>query len=80
MPTKPTNLIPDEHPKLTSYKALQSYLYLIGSETITEAELQHLYDNSFVNIEINGYSVSIPFDAVIYNSLLNLIETQIKEF
>jgi hypothetical protein len=71
----PTN----EHPKLTSYRALREYLLLIGSESTTETELQDLY-NSFVNIEFNGYSVSIPFDATIYNSLLTLIETQIKEF
>ena len=83
MPTIPTNppaKIPDEHPKLTSYKALHSYLLLIGSETTTEEELLHLYNSTFVHIDINGYSVSIPFDATIYNSLLNLIETQIKEF
>lgn len=70
----------NEHPKLTSYRALREYLLLIGSESTTETELQDLYDHSLVNIELNGYSVSIPFDAIIYNSLLTLIETQIKEF
>lgn len=71
---------PNEHPQLTSYRALHSYLLLLGSEVITEEELRHHYDNTLVHISIDGYSVSIPFDATIYNSLLSLIETQIKEF
>lgn len=53
------------------------YLYIIGSET-TEEELEELY-NENVEIEFNHHKVSIPFDAVIYNELLNLITNIIKE-
>ena len=69
-----------EHPRLASYRALYSYLLLLGSETTTEEELLAHYNSSFVHIDLDGYSVSIPFDATIYNSLLTLLETQIKEF
>lgn len=54
------------------------YLNIIGSETITEEELEELY-NENVEIEFNHHKVSIPFDAVIYNELLNLITNIIKE-
>ena len=54
------------------------YLNIIGSETTTEEELEELY-NENVEIEFNHHKVSIPFDAVIYNELLNLITNIIKE-
>ena len=55
------------------------YLNIIGSETTTEEELEELYKEN-VEIEFNHHKVSIPFDAVIYNELLNLITTIIKEY
>lgn len=55
------------------------YLNIIGSETTTEEELEELYEE-YVDIEFNHHKVSIPFDAVIYNELLNLITTMIKEY
>jgi hypothetical protein len=54
------------------------YLNIIGSKTITEEELEELY-NENVEIEFNHHKVSIPFDAVIYNELLNLITNIMKE-
>ena len=54
------------------------YLNIIGSGTTTEEELEELY-NENVEIEFNHHKVSIPFDAVIYNELLNLITNIIKE-
>ena len=54
------------------------YLNIIGSETTTEEELEELYKEN-VEIEFNHHKVSIPFDAVIYNELLNLITNIIKE-
>ena len=54
------------------------YLNIIGSETTTEEELEKLYKEN-VEIEFNHHKVSIPFDAVIYNELLNLITNIIKE-
>lgn len=54
------------------------YLNIIGSETTTEEELEELY-NENVEIEFDHHKVSIPFDAVIYNELLNLITNIIKE-
>ena len=74
------NKLPDEHPKLTSYKALLGYLRLLGSEVITETELQELYDNINVTISTGDYTIHVPFDAVIYNSLVSLVETLIEEF
>ena len=62
-----------------SYEQFRDYLYLIGSEVITEEELERLY-NTFVTITCDGHTVSIPFDAVIYNKLVDLIETMIKEY
>lgn len=64
---------------LQSYKDFRDRLYLIGSESITEEQLDLLY-NTFVHISCAGKTVSIPFDATIYNILVYLIETMIKEF
>lgn len=61
-----------------SYADFLEYLNIIGSETTTEEELDELY-NKNVEIEFNHHKVSIPFDAVIYNELLNLITNIIKE-
>ena len=61
-----------------SYTDFLEYLNIIGSETTTEEELEELY-NKNVEIEFNHHKVSIPFDAVIYNELLNLITNIIKE-
>ena len=61
-----------------SYTDFLKYLDIIGSETTTEEELEELY-NENVEIEFNHHKVSIPFDAVIYNALLNLITNIIKE-
>ena len=60
------------------YTDFLKYLNIIGSETTTREELEELY-NENVEIEFNHHKVSIPFDAVIYNELLNLITNIIKE-
>lgn len=56
-----------------------NYLYVVGSETTTLEELDELYEKN-VCIEFNGHKVEIPFDAVIYNELINLISNIIKEW
>lgn len=61
-----------------SYTDFLEYLIHIGSETTTLKELEELY-NKNIEIEFNRHRVSIPFDAVIYNELLNLITNIIKE-
>lgn len=70
---------PNIETKLTEYKDFLEYLNIIGSESTTEEELDELYEE-YVDIEFNHHKVSIPFDAVIYNELLNLITTIIKEY
>ena len=60
------------------YTDFLKYLNIIGSETTTREELEELY-NENVEIEFNHHKVSIPFDAVIYNELLNLVTNIIKE-
>ena len=52
--------------------------YLNSINTISTEELEKLY-NENVEIEFNHHKVSISFDAVIYNELLNLITTIVKE-
>ena len=70
---------PTSETKLTEYKDFLEYLNIIGSESTTQEELDELYEE-YVDIEFNHHKVSIPFDAVIYNELLNLITTMIKEY
>lgn len=70
---------PNSETKLTEYKDFLEYLNIIGSESTTQEELDELYEEC-VEIEFNHHKVSIPFDAVIYNELLNLITTIIKEY
>lgn len=70
---------PISETKLTEYKDFLEYLNIIGSESTTQEELDELYEE-YVDIEFNHHKVSIPFDAVIYNELLNLITTIIKEY
>ena len=60
------------------YTDFLEYLNIIGSETTTEEKLEELY-NKNVEIEFNHHKVSIPFDAVIYNELLNLMTKIVKE-
>ena len=69
---------PNSETKLTEYKDFLEYLNIIGSESTTQEELEELYKEN-VEIEFNHHKVSIPFDAVIYNELLNLITNIIKE-
>lgn len=49
--------------------------------TLEEYEdfLDELYDKC-VTIEFNGHKVNIPFDAVICNELINLMNTMIEEY
>lgn len=70
---------PTSETKLTEYKDFLEYLNIIGSESTTQEELDELYEE-YVDIEFNHHKVSIPFDGVIYNELLNLITTIIKEY
>lgn len=62
-----------------SWKDFLEYLRQIGSETTTEEELKELY-NENVTIEFNYHTITVPFDAVIYNKLVDLVETIIKEY
>ena len=85
MPTIPPNhqdqiVLPDEHPKLTQYKSFLSYLRLLGSETITQSELDHLYTDLQTTITIGEFTIHPAFDASLYNSLVSLVETLIREF
>jgi hypothetical protein len=71
--------MPNSLTTLEDYQDFLDYLYLIGSESTTEEELNRLY-NEKVHIEFDGHTLHIPFDAVIYNSLVSLVETIIKEY
>lgn len=62
-----------------SWKDFLAYLYQIGSETTTEEELAKLY-NETVTIAFNHHIINIPFNATVYNKLVDLIETIIKEY
>lgn len=62
-----------------SWKDFLAYLYQIGSETTTEEELAKLYDEK-VTIAFNHHVINVPFDATIYNKLVDLVETIIKEY
>jgi hypothetical protein len=66
-------------PTLESLKDFLDYLYLIGSESITESQLEELY-NEEVYIEFNNHVITARFDAPLYNSLVSLVETLIKEY
>ena len=75
----PPRHLPISNHLLRAYETFRDHLYLLGSESITEEQLDQLY-NTFVHITCAGKTVSIPFDATIYNILVYLIETMIKEF
>lgn len=64
---------------LHGYKAFRDYLYMIGSESTTEEELETYYDECFT-ITLKDHVVEIPFDATAYNNILTAIENIIKEF
>ena len=71
---------PDEikQPILESHKNFLDYLYIIGSESTSEEELDRLY-NEEVYIEFDHHIITLPFDAVLYNALLSLMENIVKE-
>ena len=51
-----TTNLPTNDTKLTEYKDFLEYLYVIGSETTTEEELDELY-NEKVEIEFNHFRI-----------------------
>lgn len=57
----------------------RDYLYLIGAESMTEEALELLYDEP-ITITFNGHTVVVPFDAVAYNGLVDLIEAVLEEY
>ena len=65
--------------RLMEYEDFLEYLNVIGSESTSQEELDELYEEQ-VTIEFNHHRVDIPFDAVIYHELLNLMNTIIKEY
>jgi hypothetical protein len=73
----PDKTIPTNIPQ--SYKDFLDYLYIIGSESTSEEELDRLY-NEEVYIEFDHHTITLPFDAVLYNALLSLMETVVKEY
>lgn len=50
---------------------------IVGSETATEDEILEFYDKP-VTISYNGHSCILDFDAVTYNSLVELLEYHLK--
>ncbi len=64
---------------LESYKSFLDYLHSLCSETVTEDELQALYDQP-ITVSYDTHSVQLPFNAITYNFLVDLIETIIKEY
>lgn len=75
------NLISDlkRDDELQSYKDFLDYLYMLGSESMSEQDLEELYSTK-VTIKHRDKSLNIPFDAALYNKLTDLIETMIKEY
>lgn len=65
--------------RLHLYKKFCDYLYMIGSESTTEEELENYYNECFY-LSIKDRTVEIPFDATSYNIILTAIEDLIKEF
>ena len=65
--------------ELQAYKDFRDYLYMLGSESMSEQDLNELYGTK-VTIKHRDKSLNIPFDAVLYNQLTTLIETLIKEY
>ena len=55
---------------------LKDYLITIGSESTTEQELEELYDK-YIDIEFDNRTIRIPFDAVSYDALIDLLTTLI---
>lgn len=50
---------------------------IVGSETATEDEILEFYDKP-VTISYNGHSCILDFDAVTYNSLVELLEYHLR--
>ena len=63
---------------LHQYLDFSDYLDYIGSESCPREELEALYDET-IDISLNGHRIYIPFSAEVYNSLVSLVETAIKE-
>ena len=65
--------------QLKCLKVFRDHLLLIGSESITDEDLAELYEKDVVLV-FNKHTIVLPFNAVIYNDLLTLVENAIKEF
>ena len=66
-------------PNIDKYQEFLNYLNTIGSETTTEEELEALYDQN-ITITFNNHELQIPFDAISFNALHDLITELIKEY
>ncbi len=57
----------------------RQHLLTIGSETTTDDELDYYYDKTQFSIAHDNHNVSILFDAVSYNAILDAIEQILEE-
>ena len=62
-----------------SLKTFLDYMYMLGSESTTDEQLEALYD-THITISHQGHTLNIPFDATAYTCLTNFLETLIKEY
>ena len=69
---------PNNDTTLEEYEDFLDYITRVSTTTDLQ-KLDELYDKC-VTIEFNGHKVNIPFDAVICNELINLINTMIQEY
>lgn len=59
-------------------KDFKEYLEIMGHESTTDKELQHLYTTTFT-ITHEDHQVHIQFDAEVWNSFVSLLNHIIEE-
>lgn len=69
---------PNNDTTVEQYEDFLDYITRVSTTTDLQ-KLEALYDKD-VTIEFNGHKVNIPFDAVICNELINLMNTILQEY
>lgn len=64
---------------LEDIKAYRSYVSSLIDAERTQEEIDQMYDSQ-AKIEIGGKSISLDFDAVLWNAVLRLLDNVIEEY
>lgn len=62
----------------TKLREFREFLWSFVNERTTDEEMELLY-NEFITINVQDHEINIPFDAVAYNGLIDMIDELLED-